>query len=119
MSREIEPRRDVEPQGPYVRSSRYIADADALSAYTQAQEMIFSGECDLSAYRIRYVNVPYVVVLGQTPPAEIGQKIDKLLESGEAASLPQDIIKTLTQRRQQARRLGPWVEGHYRPGLQG
>jgi hypothetical protein len=56
-----------------------VADADVLAVYTRAQELIFSSDADLSAYRIRYVNVPYVVVLGQTPPVEIGQQVDALL----------------------------------------
>jgi hypothetical protein len=114
--KEFEPRRESQPDNPFVRAARYVADAEALAAYTQAQETIFGNDCDLSAYRIRYVNVPYVVVLGQVPPQEIGERLDGLLASGEPANLPQDILKTLSQRRAQAQRLGPWVEGHYRPG---
>jgi hypothetical protein len=121
--KEFAPRRESQPDNPYVRAARFVADADALATYTQAQELIFSSDADLSAYRIRYVNVPYVVVLGQTPAADLGQQVDTLLGDangrGEPANLPQDIIKTLSQRRNQARRLGPWVEGHYRPGIQG
>jgi hypothetical protein len=114
--KEFEPSREVQPQSPYVRAARFVTDEPALAAYTEAQEIIFSAECDLSAYRIRYLNVPHVVVLGQTPPAEIGERIDRLLTTGEPANLPQDIVKTLAQRRVLAKRLGPWVEGHYRPG---
>ena len=121
--KEFEPRRESQPDNPYVRAARYDADADALAIYTQAQELIFSSDADLSAYRIRYANVPYVVVLGQAPQPDLGQQVDALLSNsngrGEPANLPQDIIKTLSQRRNQARRLGPWVEGHYRPGIQG
>ena len=35
---------------------------------------------------------------------------------GKNAELPQHIIQTLSERRAQAQRIGPWVEGHYRPG---
>ncbi len=114
--REIEPRRETEPQSPYVRAARYVADAPALAAYTQAQEAIYSSDCDLSAYRIRFRDNPYVVVLGFTPPEEVESRIDDVLKDGEVARLPRDVISTLTQRRAEARRLGPWVEGHYRPG---
>ena len=93
-----------------------MADAPALAAYTEAQGLLFSNECDLSAYRIRFQNIPHVVVLGSRPEPEIDEKLSKVLEGGEPANLPQDIVTTLAQRRTQARRLGPWVEGHYRPG---
>ena len=117
--REIEPRRETQPESSYVRASQYVADAPALAAYSQAQELIFSNECDLSAYRIRFKNIPHAVVLGGVPPLEIDNCLAQILGAGEPATLPQDIIKTLDERRRQARRLGPWVEGHYRPGIQG
>lgn len=114
--REIEPRREQQPQSPYIRAARFGADAHALSAYSQAQTTIFASECDLSAYRIRFKDVPHVVVLGSPPTPDIDQKLTEILKTGDAASLPTDIISTLTQRRAEARRMGPWVEGHYRPG---
>ena len=114
--REIEPRSEAEPQSPYVRAARYASDAPALAAYTRAQEAIFAADCDLSAYRIRFRENPYVVVLGLTPPEEVKTTLEAILEAGEAATLPRDVIGSLTQRRAEARRLGPWVEGHYRPG---
>ncbi len=30
--------------------------------------------------------------------------------------LPEDILTMLDERRKQAQQIGPWVEGHYRPG---
>lgn len=94
----------------------YGSDEPALQAYTHAQGIVFSADCDLSAYRIRYGNVPHVVILGAKPPADLDQKISQTLATGTPAELPQDILATLIQRRAQAKRLGPWVEGHYRPG---
>lgn len=82
------------------------------------RDVLFSTECDLSAYRIRYKEVPHVVVLGSLPTPEIDGQLTKILEVGEPANLPQNIVITLAQRRIQAKRIGPWVEGHYRPGQQ-
>ncbi len=117
-SGEREPKREAQSDSPYVRASRYVADEPALAAYAQAQDVLFSTECDLSAYRIRYKEVPHVVVLGSLPTPEIDGQLTKILEVGEPANLPQNVVITLAQRRIQAKRIGPWVEGHYRPGQQ-
>ena len=93
----------------------YRSDDLALRAYARTQEIIFSADCDLSTYRIRYEDVPHVVVLGLTPPENIDRQIGQTLASGEPSQLPADILQTLDRRRRQANRLGPWVEGHYRP----
>ena len=93
-----------------------MADPPALTAYSKAQELLFSADCDLSAYRIRFKDVPHVVVLGSRPLNDIDKKLTEILKDGEPANLPQDVVKTLAQRRVEARRIGPWVEGHYRPG---
>jgi hypothetical protein len=114
--KELQPGRETQPRDPYFRAARYVADGPAFAAYSLAQDLIFSNSCDLSAYRIRYRDVPHVVLLGGMPEPEIDQKIGQILETGEPADLPQDIMKTLSQRRAQARQIGPWVEGHYRPG---
>ena len=105
----------MEPDKPYVKTAMFGSDDVALSAYSKAQAILFGADCDLSAYRIRYENVPHVVVLGLRPPIEIDQRLTETLATGKAAQLPQHIVTTLTQRRMQAKRVGPWVEGHYRP----
>ena len=92
------------------------SDQVALQAYSKAQGILLGTDCDLSAYRIRYENVPHVVVLGLRPPAEIDERLTETLAAGKTAELPQHIVTTLSQRRMQAKRVGPWVEGHYRPG---
>ena len=56
------------------------------------------------------------MVLGSHPLNDIDEKLTEILKDGESANLPQDVVKTLAQRRVEARRIGPWVEGHYRPG---
>lgn len=95
--------------------ARFASEEVALDAYTRAQVLLFNTDCDLSAYRIRYENIPHVVVLGLKPSAEIDERLVDTLSSGEDAELPQHIVSTLSQRRMQAKRIGPWVEGHYRP----
>jgi hypothetical protein len=45
---------------------------------------------------------------------DLGQIV--LLASGELTELPDDIVAYLQTRRQQASKLGKWVEGHYHPG---
>jgi hypothetical protein len=117
-SREQEPQREQGPDSAYFRAARYGTDDRAYQAYSQAQGVLFSEECDLSAYRIRFKDVAHVVIVGQKPPDTIERKLVGILENGEPASLPPDIIATLNQRRQAARRIGGWVEGHYRPGRQ-
>jgi hypothetical protein len=97
---------------------RYEDERLAGDAYFQAQEAIFNTDHELSAYRLKLEEIFYVAVLGDTPPEDFDQTIRAILAAGEPASLPPHILAYLNQRRLQARKLGPWVEGHYRPGKQ-
>jgi hypothetical protein len=108
--------RERESNGPYCKAASYESDKTALQAYAQLQTRIFGADCDLSVYRIRYADVPHVVALGAQPPPKMDGEIEAILAGGTAAQLPTEVIQTLVQRRAQARRMGPWVEGHYRPG---
>jgi hypothetical protein len=54
--------------------------------------------------------------LGETPPEEIQAQLLDILSTGELATLPDNVLKFLEQRRRQASTIAPWVEGHYRPG---
>ena len=114
--KELQPRREPEPTPPYVRTARFASDTPALQAYASAQEIIFKADCDLSAYRIRFEDVPHVVVIGSSPTPDVDTRLSQTLASGELSHLPADILQVLSDRRAQAQRLGPWVEGHYRPG---
>lgn len=111
--KESGPQREPE-QEPYLRAARYQSDSAALAAYTRVQELIFSAQCDLSSFRIRYRDVPHVVVLGRNPEPEVDTNLVRILDSGEPTALPVDVVGALLQRRQRAGRLGPWVERHYR-----
>jgi len=111
------PRRQEQEPLPYQRVARFV-DADvAGQVYAQAQDAIFGGPpADLSVYRFLLDQVSHVAVLGAPPPPALDAQLTALLATGEPATLPATVLQALTARRQQQRRRGSWVEGHYRPG---
>jgi hypothetical protein len=110
--------KEQEPS-PYYQASRYRTERPALTAYNQAQKVIYGyrGDVDLSAYRFLLHRLSHVAVVGSQPPDELDQSIKQILSSGESVSLPDDVLRMLLQRRAHAQQVGPWVEGHYRPGI--
>ena len=82
--------------------------------YEQAQELIYTTQCDLSAFRVQLQSIWYVAVLGALPSPNLTQQIDQLLSTGEQTTLPDDVFTYLNARRARATQIGPWVEGHYR-----
>jgi hypothetical protein len=102
---------------PYFKAASYESDQQSYFTYRSIESLLFRSNEDLSTYRLRYEGVPHVVVLGEAAPqAAIGKQIEGFLASGAAATLPAHIIEVLAHRRAEAKRIGPWVEGHYRPG---
>ena len=102
---------------PYYRAARFSGEKPAGRAYNQAQETIFTApDCELSAYRFHLDRVWHVAVVGEQPPQELERQLEKILSRGQPTTLPELLLRTLEQRRVQATRLGPWIEGHYRPG---
>ncbi len=57
-----------------------------------------------------------MAVLGERPHVRLERKLEKILASGQAVELPEDILEKLWERRELARQINPWVEGHHRPG---
>ena len=108
-------RREQEPV-PYHRAARFADERRSARAYRQAQDTVFAVECDLSVYRVLVNRIPHVAVLGQPPPADLDRRLDHILAAGEPVTLPDAVLTALATRRAQASSLGPWVEGHYRPG---
>ena len=107
-------RRDQE-RPPYSRVARFPGERPAGRAYNQAQELIFRDPgCDLSVYRLQLERIWHVAVLGEPPRADLEQRLQAILSTGEPASLPEAILSELARRRTQAIKLGPWVEGHLR-----
>jgi len=110
------PNKERETLPEYSQTARYDDEQIAGEAYFQAQEAIYDTEHELSAYRLKLEEIWHVAVLGDSPPEEFQHTVQAILSAGEPASLPPEILTYLNQRRLQARKLGPWVEGHYRPG---
>ena len=103
---------------PYLRAVRLAREAVAGRVYVAVQDAIFTGPPnDLSAYRFHQrQGVWYVAVLGKEPPPELDERIRAILAAGEPVTLPAEVVATLTARRAQVRKLGPWLERHHRPG---
>jgi hypothetical protein len=107
-------------QPPYYQAARYIgqaAEARAGHAYAATQDLLFNDkENDLSAFRLQIRQMWHVAVVGNPPAEELEQQIEEMLSGGEPATLSPDVLKLLQERRQQATKVGSWVEAHYRPG---
>ena len=110
------PNKEHETQPAYAQAVRYNDEQEAGEAYFQAETAIFGTNYELSAYRLKLEEMWHVAVLGDTPPEDFDQLIQAILSTGEPTELPPEILAFLNQRRLQARQLGSWVEGHYRPG---
>ncbi len=113
------PQQSPEPQAePWYRAARYDAEPPSARAYFQVQETIFQTENELSAYRLMLEHIWHVAVLGGvSTEAAVQEKIEHILYAeGTPTQLPDDVLTALNERRQQAHQIGPWVEGHYRPG---
>ncbi len=116
MGRTPSPPRERDEMPAYVRIVRFRRDAAAKRAYTAAQEAIRNAVCDLSVYNLRFNGEPTVVVVGDAPPADLDERLQRMLSAGTPADLPPDVIAMLTQRSIEERRRALWSEGHYDPG---
>jgi hypothetical protein len=111
-----EGKEEKEPK-PYYKAARFNGEQIAGKAYFQAQDAIFNDPgCDLSVYRFQLNRIYHLAVLGESPSAELAQKLQEILSTGEPVPLPDNILQILSERRNQAIKKGPWVERHYRPG---
>jgi hypothetical protein len=100
----------------YYQAARFPGERPAGKAYFAAQELLFTNtENNLSAYRFLLYRLWHVAVLGDPPHPNLAHQLQEILAAGEPVSLPADIVQVLYERRQQAKRLGPWVEGHRQP----
>jgi hypothetical protein len=113
---ELEGRQEQE-QIPYFKAARFKSERPAKKAYFRAQDILFkTPDCDISAYRFLIKQIWHVALPGDPPPEDLEKKLQSILARGEATSLPPDVLKLLTERRNQATKQAPWVERHYRPG---
>jgi hypothetical protein len=102
----------------YLRVARFNAESLAGAAYVGAQEAIygFFEETELSAYRFQLNQAWHVAVYGLPPADELRQQVEGILATGEAATLPDRIVRILRDRREEATQTAPWLERHYQPG---
>lgn len=101
---------------PYYRAAHFAQERQSAQAYRALQDLVFASPVDLSVYRFLLEQNAYVTVLGEPPPPALDQTITTHLAAGEPAVLPRGVLLALARRRQHARHVGPWVEGHYGPG---
>ena len=112
-------RRPEQPLPSYHLAARFREDSVSQRVYTQAQQIIHTTDCDLSAYRfLRPSQVAkelpwYVVVLGEVPPEPLQQQFEAVLQPGERVSLPAEALIPLYQRRLQEIQKGSYVEAHH------
>src|SRR5712691_9777452 len=110
-------REDLPEPRSYLQAARFSGERPAGRAYVRIQALLFRARADLSAYRFHLERVWHVAVLGQEPPQTLDRRIRRALASGEPATLPEEILTLLWERRAQAIQIAPWVEGHHDPGL--
>ena len=109
---------DEPEQSPYYLAARFSNERQAERVYFQMQRYIqgHESELELSAYRFLFEGKSVVAVVGENPGSEEETRLNRQLSGGVRTQLDDDILRFLVERREQATELGPWVEGHYRPG---
>lgn len=103
----------------YYEAARFPNEQFSGLIYFAVQEIVFNAsEEDLSAYRFQLQQLWHVAALGTMPAEEVQEQIHQELSKGEIVELPDPIVNALYQRREQQTKLGSWVEGHHRPGIE-
>lgn len=114
---------EKEPQSYYL-ASRFHTREEAAVPYYAVQETLRTTDCDLSAFRFRRQwkepnDKPwYVLVIGEKPAEEVEQQLSTALSLGETARVPEEALEFFLLRRITEAVKGPWVEEHYKEGLQ-
>lgn len=109
-----QPERRESQLNTYVVFSRFDNEVEAGRVYRHVQETVFDAKCDLSVYRLQLDSIWYVAAIGERPPSDVDREIRDQLSQGELTRLPNTVLSALLERRAQATRIGPWVEGHHR-----
>jgi len=104
---------------PYYRAARFKTKQEAEAPYLAVQNTLHEMKCDLSAYRfLRQWEEPnekpwYVLVIGEKPQPAVEKRLTVSLSQGELATVPQEALERLIDRRREQQQYGSWVEGHY------
>ncbi len=102
---------------PYCRAAKFPSERVSGAVYFGIQKLIDRPDVDLSAYRLQIRSVWHVAVVGEEPAIELAEELEKAFAAGELVDLPSEVLEFMSRRRREQIRHGPWVEGHYRPGL--
>ena len=119
------PRPQEQEKRPYYLASRFPTKQAAEQPYVSVEQTIYELDCDLSAYRfMRQWEEPnekpwYVLVLGEKPEPAVEERLTTALSQGELATVPQEALDRLMDRRREQQQYGSWVEAHYTEQGQG
>lgn len=123
----MEEEKEVSPeQEPtvYYLAARFNTREEAAVPYYAVQETLRTTDCDLSSYRFmqQWDDISdkpwYVIVIGEKPTDTVHQRLITALNLGDMTNVPQEAIEGFLIRRATEVVKGPWVEGHYKEGLQ-
>src|SRR5579859_2748637 len=115
---------------PFILSSRFEKEKEAINSYDAIQQILRDqdGDLGISAYRLLQnwqeepsSNKPwFVIALGETPPEPVATQLAEILNKGETALIPDEVIAKLAQIRldnmeklQDANKT--YLERHYTP----
>lgn len=109
----------TEPK-PYVLAARFTDEQSSGKAYSEAEDLTFNSNGDLSVYRLQLNNFWYVGVVGIAPSEDLDRQLRQALSVGQRLEHPTkseaNMLDFLWQRRAESMIPGAWVEHHYRPG---
>src|SRR5947209_2287286 len=108
------PRPPEHERQPYYLASRFPTKQAAEAPYVAVQTTLHDMPCDLSAYRfLRQWEEPnakpwYVLVLGEKPQPAVEKRLTTALSQGEVATIPQEALDGLMERRREQQQYGSW-----------
>jgi hypothetical protein len=101
----------------YHQAARYADEAASEASFDQTQQAIYETPCDLATYRLLLMpdNLWHVVVLGDSLPDDLRQRLTDSLAAGELVSVPNDLLIALNQHRKAQPTIDGWAEHHALP----
>lgn len=94
----------------WVLAAEFSDNETALFRYKNLKRHIFDSEYDLSVFRLRYKEIPQVVLVGDRPNAKEEFLLRSLMVPCQWVELDPEAQEYLEQRRIWANKIGPWVE---------
>lgn len=104
-------------QPPYVVSAAYQRPNRSKTVYSQLEALLAANEqVDLSVYNLTLNEQPLVIVLGNPPPGDIHDAIQRIMATGQPVEVPASVLAALYQRSLCEWAQGPWRVHHHQPG---